>query len=385
MVELMVSGTSLLQRLRQVWTPVALCLGNRLALFLLVFLGLSVNHTVSHPWRAFPHNLLLDGWFRWDSGWYLRIVQTGYNFTPGEVQLPVNVFPLYPLLIRALSVITGNPFIAGFLISNVALLFACVMLYRLVRRKYGETVAVDTLGLLLCYPFSFFMSAMYTEALFLMEAVGVFYFAYRRRWLLASVCAAAASATKVVGCISAMPLFFIYLQQANWRLANIRRNVLWLLLAPLGLVSYMVFLYRRFGDPLAFYRAQWVPGWGASFTYKGLRDIVVHTLNWKHLYEGDFDVIVMTNVTFGALALLVCLLGYRRLGWIMSLWAILTMIVSLRIWGCAGRYSSVIWPLFLGLALAIGKRRILFTSVITGFCLIQALLVLMFSHGQNVY
>jgi len=107
MVELMVSGTSLLQRLRQVWTPVALCLGNRLALFLLVFLGLSVNHTVSHPWRAFPHNLLLDGWFRWDSGWYLRIVQTGYNFTPGEVQLPVNVFPLYPLLIRALSVITG--------------------------------------------------------------------------------------------------------------------------------------------------------------------------------------------------------------------------------------------------------------------------------------
>jgi len=362
-----------------------MCIGHRLAIFAFVYVGLVINPRVDHPWRAFPKNLMLDGWFRWDSGWYLRIVQRGYEFDPHEVQLPINCFPLYPLLVRGLAIITDNPFIAAFIISNVALLLACVLLYRLVDRKYGETVATNTLGLMLCYPFSFFMSAMYTEALFLLEVVGAFYFAQRNRWLLASICVAAASATRVVGILAAIPVALTYLQRISWRPSGLRTNILWLLVCPLGLGSYMLFLYLKLGDPLAFYRAQWVPGWGASFTVDGLRGVLVNAWNWQHIVEGTYDGIAISNVMFGALALLVCAVGYRQLGFAASLWGIVTMMISLKIWGCAGRYSSVIWPMYVGLALAIGGRRILLQSVIGGFCLLQALFVLMFTHGQPLF
>ncbi len=370
---------------RRIRTPVAMCVGNRLALFVVVYLGLALDRDVSHPWRAFPKNLFLDGWFRWDTGWYMRIVERGYLFAPGEVQLPVNCFPLYPLLVRALAVLTGNAYVAGFVISNVALVMASILLYSLVRRRYGEVIATNTLGLLLCYPFSYYMSAMYTESLFLLEAVGVFYFAQRRSWLLASLCAAASSATKVVGCVTSVALLLAYLQYAHFRPREIRKSILWLGVAPAGLAAYMLFLYLRFGDPLAFYRAQWVPGWGGSFTFDGFKHVVLNAFHWSNFREGNFDSIPFVNIAFGALCILVCLVGFRHIGWVASLWGLLTMAVSLRIWGCAGRYSSVVWPAYLGLALAIGHRRILYQSVFTGFCLLQAVLAIKFTHGLPLY
>ena len=166
----------------RVRTPLLILAGNRFALFLLCFLGLALVPTVTHPWRAFPRDLFLDGWFRWDAGWYLRVATQGYDPIPGDQQ-PTNFFPLYPLLIRLFAPLFGSPYIAGFVISNASLALAVVWLHRFVAREHGRDIADRTLLLLLCNPFAYAYSAMYTESLFLLGIAGAFVFATEERWL----------------------------------------------------------------------------------------------------------------------------------------------------------------------------------------------------------
>jgi hypothetical protein len=370
--------------LAELRTPLGLCLGNRAVLFALAYFGLVLQPTVTHPWRAFPQNLFLDGWFRWDSGWYMRLVQSGYDPIPGQAQQPTNFFPLYPLLVRALTVVTRNPYIAAFLLSNGFLLLACVWLYRLVERAHGERVAARTLLLMLCFPFSYYFSAMYTESLFLVTAVGAFYFADRRRWLAASLCAGAAGATRLVGVVVLMPVALYYLQACGWSSRRVRWNVLWLLVGLAGIGGHMLFLWLRFRAPLAFLSSQWVPGWGNEQTWRAFRELWRSATTWRKLASGAYDGVSLVNVTLALAAVVVCLASARRLGLIWTSWALVTLVASLRIWRASGRYSAVVFPVFVGVALLTDDNEPLFVTLLTGSCLVLALLTYLFSHGAWV-
>lgn len=74
---------------------------------------------------------------------------------------------------------------------------------------------------------------------------------------MAGVLAALASATKIVGIF----LFPILL----WKLAKEEKKtvskILSVLLSPLGLISYMFYLWKEYGDPLMFFHVQ--PFFGA--------------------------------------------------------------------------------------------------------------------------
>ena len=104
-------------------------------LFLLAFLSLAVlplNQDPSvatpggGPWRGFPDNLWLDGWGRWDAGWYRHIAMHGYvDQAVGPTgQRNLAFYPLYPLTMRLVSLPGLDPLAAGILISNLAFLGA---------------------------------------------------------------------------------------------------------------------------------------------------------------------------------------------------------------------------------------------------------------------
>jgi hypothetical protein len=363
---------------------IAICVGNRLALFIFVYLGLVLQHDIDHSLRPFPQNLFLDGWFRWDAGHYFVIAQDGYLPIPDSVQQRPNFWPFYPMVVRVVSWALGSPFIAGLVVSNLALLFACVILHRWVCRRFGQAVATRTVTLLLCCPFSFYFSAMYTESVFLLVVLGAFYFSQRDRWLLASVCAAMAGATRLVGVVVVIPVVISYLQAHRWRLSAIRWDALWLLVGFAGPLSYVLFLQLRFGDGFAFLRSQWVPGWGNDSAWSRLALLLDRVSDWSHLATGSFDAIAAINLGFGAFALLVCLVTFRRLGVAAGVWAVLTMLISMRIWASSGRYAAVVWPMYLGLSLLTERRPYLYQSMVTGLCLLQALLAFWFAHGHWV-
>src|SRR5262245_46897845 len=110
-------------------------------------------------------NLSLAAWVRWDSAWYLSVAERGYWFDPAG---PSNVafFPLFPLLIKGVGVLTGNLYAAGLLVANVAALGAFLAFWSWVRTEAGGAAAERATLWLLVFPFSFFFHSVYAESLF---------------------------------------------------------------------------------------------------------------------------------------------------------------------------------------------------------------------------
>ena len=94
-------------------------------------------------WHRQPDNIWLDVWARFDSGFYLRIAEEGYWFTPGK-QSGVAFFPLYPLLISVLAPLFGV-LASGVVVSNVFLLGALILPYRLTEFEFDSASATRTI------------------------------------------------------------------------------------------------------------------------------------------------------------------------------------------------------------------------------------------------
>ncbi len=112
--------------------------------------------------QVLPVATFWDQWRHWDSNFYIQIATQSYTN-----RQEMAFFPLYPLLIRGLMVVTRNPIIAGMLISNVAELVMFVVLYRLVEEDFGKERAYNTVLYFSIFPSAFFFSGVYTESLFL--------------------------------------------------------------------------------------------------------------------------------------------------------------------------------------------------------------------------
>src|SRR5436305_1479522 len=124
-------------------------------------------------------------WSRWDAGWYLGIAQNGYTFGSGE---PANVgfFPLYPYLVRATHWILPLPgdigwLALGIILSNAALIVALSYLYQLILLDSEQPIAARAVLYLCLFPTTLFLSAFYTESLFLALVVASFYYARTAR------------------------------------------------------------------------------------------------------------------------------------------------------------------------------------------------------------
>jgi hypothetical protein len=231
----------------------------RLGVALVAYLSMPlITDSTIPPYHLRPDNLIMDVFgSRWDTGFYLSIVQEGYKFQ--GVQFPsVAFFPLLPLLMRAFLFLTGDPVLAGLLVANLALIAASILFYNFVLDEWGETIAGRAVWYLLIFPTSFFGSAIYTESLFLLLAVGAFYLARKGIWESAGMLGLLACLTRFVGIILAPVLFIEWLDQR--RSPRAARRPDWLALVfiaaiPLGTAAYMAYLQRTFGDPLAFAHA----------------------------------------------------------------------------------------------------------------------------------
>ncbi len=119
------------QLLKEYSYPLSVYFVSRIILFLIAYLSLIFipMRVGDGLWRAFPDNLLLDGWSRWDSAFYIEIAATGYSYNFEQPQSLNNVafFPLYPFLIRVVNTLIHNFHLAALLIANAAFLFSSVI------------------------------------------------------------------------------------------------------------------------------------------------------------------------------------------------------------------------------------------------------------------
>ena len=129
------------------------------------------------------------------------------------------------------------------------------------RERFGDDAALRCILLLSVFPFSFYFSAVYSESLFLLLAVGSLYLAERDRWAAASICALLCGATRAPGVALAPALGLLYLERARYDVRNLRPDVLWIGLAALGPFLFYAYLGAQFGDPWLAFKATRVAGW----------------------------------------------------------------------------------------------------------------------------
>ena len=113
---------------------------------------------------------------RYDSGWYLTILERGYGPAPAPGQQSAHVFfPLYPLLARGLrAIVPVDGFVAGQILSLICFLGAGLLFAAEGRRRLGDAGSRHALLFLLLYPTAFFLVSMYSESLFLLLALAAF-------------------------------------------------------------------------------------------------------------------------------------------------------------------------------------------------------------------
>jgi hypothetical protein len=207
-------------------------------------------------------NALVAPGARWDSVWFLEIAQLGYA-DPTRAAF----FPLYPTLV-AVGGWFGSPVLAGVAISSACSLGALYLLHRLVTLDFGVEVAGVVVLIVAWFPSSIVLSAVYSEALFLLFSVGSLYAARLGRWPLAGLAGALAAATRSAGLLLIVPLLVFYLcgPRADrprhglghgWRPRHrVAPDVAWIGLVPAGLAAYAGYLALAMGEPHAVFSAQ---------------------------------------------------------------------------------------------------------------------------------
>jgi hypothetical protein len=203
---------------------------------------------------------------RWDSTWYLEIAGGGY--TPTDPARSA-FFPLYPLLVSVVSAPLGGALVpAGLLVSWSAALGFLALLHRVVARARDAATASTVVKVAAYVPPAIFLSAIYTEALFLLLSLGTLVAARRDRWALAGVLGLVAASCRSIGILLVIPLLVEYLwgrrSAGETRLVDrwwqprhpLRRDVLWIGLVPLGFLAYATYLGLATGDPLGAVAAQ---------------------------------------------------------------------------------------------------------------------------------
>lgn len=188
-----------------------------------------------------PHySRLVSAPAHFDGVHYLRLAAKGYD-DEGEQAF----FPLYPLLIRLISWTGLDPLVSALLIN-----LACLMGFALLLPRRA-------LLLILTFPSSLFLLAVYTESLFLFLLALAWHYLGKKQYLAAALTIGLLSGVKIVGIAMVVPLIILL-----W--PRIVKMVLYFPLAASGLISYMAYLSFRFGDPLKFFHVQPMFGGGRS-------------------------------------------------------------------------------------------------------------------------
>jgi Gpi18-like mannosyltransferase len=197
------------------------------------------------------------------------------------------------------------------------------------------------------FPTSVFFSSMYPEALFLSLLMASFYCLRTGRFLLGASLGGAACLCRINGIILLVPFAVEY--YLRWKL-RLRRELLSFLLIPLGIAVYSVFLYFRFGEPLAFLRVQSAQGWHGTIPVFPFFRSLDNVISFFPSQRANVWRFLEIAYSLGALGLAVFTL--KRLPLSYGLYAIVACLVPLAsdTWSMQ-RYVLGAFPIFMTLGL----------------------------------
>ncbi|MEO5838315.1 MAG: hypothetical protein ABIQ73_29975 [Acidimicrobiales bacterium] len=384
--------------------------------------ALFARHDLTPPTTSADYSgpSALEGWYRFDGVWYRSIAEDGYYFRGEVEQSSVAFFPVYALVMRAFhSLFGGDPAIWGIFITLLSGLTVAVLFYRWCVSRIGETSARFALAMLLLWPYGWYLyGAVYADALFIALVIGAFSLLERDRIVLATLLGAIATATRPVGLAVVVGLAVRELEREGVfslpRLDRVRvarlspseevgpsrdERLPWFrfdrtklrarcaipLLSIAGLVSYVVYLAARFGEPFAFAIAERAPGWelkpGPRTWFKV--SLFDRLLNLPEGVGYTGALIVQALLAIGLLAL--TLRVGRKFGWGYAVYLVVVLaipLVSSKDFQGIGRYCLGAFPAFAIAGQSLADRPRLATRFLFVSALVLVVLCGWFARGR---
>jgi len=350
---------------------------------------LSARYVGNGPHRPGP---LMDNWFQgfgmWDGTWYLPIAQNGYT----DIQQTA-FFPFYPLMVYGIHYVTSLSLLtSAFWLSNISFLLGLIFLYKIIAGRYDNKTAMVSVCLLVTFPASLFCHVAYTESVTLLTTVLFFYFLQKDRWYSAMFSGFVATGVHDLGVVLAFPaLLYLWNNRGVYPRRLIFVRFVSISIIGSSLLGYMIFLYFRFGDPIAFVSAQGY--WNRKAVIPVLNILASLGLLLVRPYGWNFIVMSLVNgITTLAFAGLGLMLLYDRKNRLLALDMKLFFLITLLLSVISGtgygtqsyaRFMCVIFPGFMVMANVI-KNRFVLAAILTVSLMVKLMLLGMFSNGYWV-
>jgi hypothetical protein len=283
----------------------------------------------------------------WDGTHYRHLAEHGYS-TKEEERRRLNLFPLFP----AMSYLVGgtkHAALAGILLSQLLLLGSMLLLTGLIRNGGSAPLREQPGFWLLISPFAFFLSAMYTESLFLFLSLVMLLSARRRYYGIAFIAGALAGLARPTAIL--LPLLLI-----SEVLDALRRRenpqLLAVAASPLiGVSMYVGAVGFAIGDPLGYLHLHSGTGNEWSIPFTAMWDAV----RWYALEQlaiGRFEPgleIPAAVASTAIIILLVTLHGWRKSMVLYFPYVVGSLLFIHAQWPFRGspRYELVLFPVFL--------------------------------------
>jgi len=328
--------------------------------------GRWLNFTPLHPWNYLVFTDAEAGsllaFINWDGQHYLRLALGGY---PVPADPSSAFFPLLPGLI-ALGMFLGlGPIAAGLVVVTLASAGVLLFLKELLPR---EETGPSSLWLFAGFPTAFYLSAVYSEAVFLAALLGLLWgLRDPRRAGYAALCAVLLPLARAQGLWLALPLAVAWMFWRGERRALVGASAGY----ALGLGLYLAFFAWRYGDPFAGFVAQKVFVFGNAipnlFDLQRFADFLLKPPSrFLDTKNSGLDK-AMIALSLGALAL-----GIRRSpdAFLAATWLCFTLLPAMiGEGGSYARHALAAWACFVVAAGPALKPALKWALVLGGFAL----------------
>jgi hypothetical protein len=218
-----------------------------------------------------------------------------------------------------------------------------------------------------------FFILVYSEALFFLLAIGIFAALRRKKWWLAGVLGFLISLTRSIGVLMLIVTLIEYWQTEK----KIKKDILWLALIPVGLLSLIIFFQIKFHDPLLFIHGQ--QSFQRTFDLANIKGMLFAF--WGAATAGERTVL-FTDISSSIFALVA---GFLTFKWLKPSYAIYTLLgvfvpLATFSWQSLNRYVLVLFPIFI-IAAKLGQKYSWFHySYIMLMPMVSAVQIIQFIH-----
>lgn len=306
-----------------------------------------------------------------DTAHYMLVAKGGYN-----VANPA-FFPMMPILLKLLG---ANPITAKILSIVLSCIFILsfrklINIYK--SQKYSKVIVLSFLA----FPASFLITAPFSETLYLALSALAIYFAEKRKFPQSGILIAFATATRLVGIILVLYLFLKIIENG---VLEIKKNISALLIAPLGIICYGIYLQLIKGDFSLMYKSH--TAWGRGLSMANLEHLFMESKDLILQITGPVKPVAINLIHFGSIFFFLFLLfiAYRKISNALWIYCLLVIVIPLVSGTYSGipRYILATFPLFIPLGKFLEEHKTIMYLYFFLAAFLQAFLIIRFFNFE---